>query len=74
MAETALAGLPRLVRMGDEARWRGGSALGAAVAVVGWWLTAWLVGQPVSPVRTGIAFAAVALPTLGLAVPAARVS
>ncbi len=72
MAEGGLAGLPRLVRTGDEARWRGGVALATAVAVAGYWATAWLLEQPVEPVRAGASALLVLVPTLALAVPAGR--
>lgn len=70
MPETTLAGLPRLVRVAAEVRWRGQSALGIALAVAGYWTAAWLLAQPVRPAQTALATAAVGLPTalvLGLA-------
>lgn len=67
-----LAKAPRLVRLSDEFQWRGGAALGAAVAVVGYWVVSWLVGLPVDAPRAGAAFAVAFLPTLALGIPAAR--
>jgi hypothetical protein len=72
MVDGALAGLPRLVRLVDECRWRGATSIGTAIAVTGWWVASWLLEQPVEPVRAAISAAAVLLPTLALAVPAAR--
>lgn len=72
MVDGALAGLPRLVRLADEARWRGTASLGTAVAIAGWWLASWLLERPVDPARAGTSAAAVLLPTLALAVPAYR--
>lgn len=62
--ESALAGLPRLVRVADEARWRGQSAVATAIVVAAYWGATWLVGETVEPERTALAFAVVALPTL----------
>jgi hypothetical protein len=65
--ESALAGLPRLVRVADEARWRGQSAVAAAIVVGLYWGGTWLVGETVDPLRTALAFGAVALPTFLIA-------
>lgn len=61
--ETALAGLPRLVRLPAELRWRGQALAGTAVCVALFWVFAWLLGEPVRPPDTGLALAAAALPT-----------
>jgi hypothetical protein len=65
--ESALAGLPRLVRVADEARWRGQSAVATAIVVGLYWGATWLVGETIEPERTALAFAVVALPTFALA-------
>lgn len=70
--DTALAKAPRLVRLADEFQWRATAALGAAVAVVGYWVMSWLVGLPVDPARAGAAFGVAFVPTLALGIPAAR--
>lgn len=57
MPDTALAGLPRLVRASDEVRWRGGGAAALAVAVAAYWTMAWLLDQPTDALRTGLSFA-----------------
>ncbi len=62
--ESALAGLPRLVRVADETRWRGQSAVATAIVVAAYWGAAWLVGETVEPARAILAFAGVMLPTL----------
>lgn len=62
--ESALAGLPRLVRVADETRWRGQSAVATALVVAAYWGLTWLVGETVEPVRTLLAFVVVAVPTL----------
>lgn len=65
--ESALAGLPRLVRVADESRWRGQSAVMTAVVIAAYWGATWLVGEPIAAARTGLAFAVAALPTLLIA-------
>lgn len=73
MSNGGLAGLPRLVRASGELRWRGGSAFGAGVAAGLFWIATWLVGEAVDPLWTGIAAAAVGLPTfLGMALTSPR--
>lgn len=62
--ESALAGLPRLVRVADETRWRGQSAVATAIVVAAYWGATWLVGETVEPARATLAFAGVMLPTL----------
>ncbi len=72
MADAALAGLPRLVRVVEEVRARGIAAVGIGVAAAGWWLAAWLVGQDVDGPRTLLGGLVVAVPTLLLAGLAGR--
>lgn len=67
MADSALAGLPRLVRVVDEVRHRGFAGVGIGIAAAGWWTTAWLLGQRVSELNTVLAFAAVFVPSLVIA-------
>lgn len=62
--ETLLAGLPRLVRVADETRWRGQVAVATAAVVAVFWAATWLVGEPVRVGATAAAAAATALPTL----------
>jgi hypothetical protein len=62
--ETLLAGLPRLVRVADETRWRGQASVATAGVVATFWVATWLLGEPVRPRETALAAAAVALPTL----------
>lgn len=65
--ETVLAGLPRLVRVADETRWRGGASLATATVVAAFWLSTWLLGEEVRAGATALAAAVVALPTLAVA-------
>ena len=65
--DTLLAGLPRLVRVTDETRWRGQSAVLTALVVAAFWAFTWLVGEPVRPGPTALAAAAAALPALLIA-------
>lgn len=62
--ETLLAGLPRLVRVADETRWRGQASVATAAVVTAFWASTWLLGEPVRPRETAVAAAVVALPTL----------
>ncbi|WP_217914192.1 hypothetical protein [Miltoncostaea marina] len=62
--ETLLAGLPRLVRVADETRWRGQCSVAAALVVAAFWACTWLLGEPVRPDRTALAAAASAVPPL----------
>jgi hypothetical protein len=55
------------VRVADEARWRGQSAVATAIVVGLFWGATWLVGETIEPVRTALAFAVVALPTFAFA-------
>lgn len=62
--DTVLAGLPRVVRVAEETRWRGQSAVATAIVLVLFWGLTWLLGEPVDPVRTPVGFVAVLAPTL----------
>lgn len=66
MAEGALAGLPRLVRVVPELRFRGQTAVALAIVTATFAGSAWLLGAPLDGPRAGGAFAAVALPTLAV--------
>lgn len=65
--ETLLAGLPRLVRVADETRWRGQSCVATAVVVTAFWLSTWLLEEPVRPGAVALAAAVAAIPTLMVA-------
>lgn len=67
MADAALAGLPRLVRVGEEVRMRGVAALGIGTAAAGWWMLAYLIDQDVSVLKTLVAGGAVGALTLVIA-------
>jgi hypothetical protein len=62
--DTVLAGVPRVVRVADETRWRGHSAVATAIVLSVFWSLTWLLGEPVESVRTLVGFAAVLAPTL----------
>jgi hypothetical protein len=62
--DTVLAGLPRVVRVADETRWRGHSAVATALVLAVFWSMTWLLGEPVERVRTPAGFLAVLAPTL----------
>jgi hypothetical protein len=64
--ETLLAGLPRLVRVADEVRWRGQFCVATAAVVALFWVLSWLVDEPVRAGVTALATAAVAVPTLAV--------
>jgi len=64
VADTVLAGLPRLVRVRDEVRMRGIAALGIGAATVGWWMLAWLLGEGVDGLRFGLAVVGIGVPAL----------
>jgi hypothetical protein len=64
--ETLLAGLPRLVRVADEVRWRGQFCVATAAVVALFWVLSWLVDEPVRAGVTALAAAAVAVPTLAV--------
>ena len=65
--DTVLAGLPRVVRVAEETRWRGQSAVATAIVLALFWAVTWLLGEPVEYVRTPVGFAAVLVPTLAVA-------
>lgn len=54
------------MRVADEARWRGQSAVATAIVVGLYWGATWLVGETVEPERAALAFGAVALPTFAI--------
>lgn len=62
--DTVLAGLPRVVRVADESRWRGQSAVATALVLGAFWGFTWLLGEPVEVLRTTVSFGAVLTPTL----------
>ena len=49
-----LAGLPRIVRAGDEVRWRGELLMSLGLASAAYWTVLWLVDGPVNPAAAGI--------------------
>jgi hypothetical protein len=55
------------VRVADEARWRGQSAVATAIVVGLYWGATWLVGETIELTRTVVAFVAVAVPTFAFA-------
>jgi len=67
VADAALAGLPRLVRVVEEVRMRGVAALGIGTAAAGWWMLAYLIDQDVSVLKTLVAGGAVGVVTLVIA-------
>lgn len=70
--DTVLAGLPRVVRVADEARWRGQSAVATAIVVAVFWVSTWLLGEPVQVARTLVGATAVFVPTFAIVWFAAR--
>jgi hypothetical protein len=64
VADTVLAGLPRLVRVRDEVRMRGIAALGIGAATAGWWMLAWLLGEGVDVLRFSLAALGIGIPAL----------
>jgi len=64
VADSVLAGLPRLVRVRDEVRMRGIAALGIGAATVGWWMLAWLLNEGVDGLRFIAAVAVIGIPSL----------
>ncbi|MCU0307964.1 MAG: hypothetical protein MUE51_09420 [Thermoleophilia bacterium] len=71
MADAMLAGLPRLVRVADETRWRGQSAVALALSVACYWTVAWLLDGPVAP---GQAFASAGTALLAALIGAGLIS
>lgn len=57
MAETLLAGLPRIVRAADEIRWRGQALMALGLASACYWTVLWLIDGPVAPLASGVLFA-----------------
>src|SRR5262245_46174613 len=72
MADATLAGLPRLVRVAEEVRWRGQAAMAVALAVASYWAALWLLDRPVKPLETTISFATVGILTAGVSSLASR--
>lgn len=58
MADTALAGLPRIVRAAGEVRWRGQALMALGLASACFWTVLWLVDGPVQPSVAGAVFVA----------------
>jgi hypothetical protein len=65
--DTLLAGLPRLVRIADETRWRGQACVATALVVALFWVSTWLLGEPVRGAATALAATVAAVPTLLIA-------
>jgi hypothetical protein len=61
--DSVLVGLPRVVRVAEETRWRGQSAVATAIVVGLFWSLTWLLGEPLELSRTLAGFVAVVLPT-----------
>ncbi|HSJ74338.1 MAG TPA: hypothetical protein VK904_08470 [Miltoncostaeaceae bacterium] len=55
------------MRVADEARWRGQSAVATAIVVGLYWGATWLVGETIEVTRTVLAVTAVAVPTFAFA-------
>ena len=64
MPESALAGLPRLVRVANELRFRGQAGLGIAVATAGFWAFSWLLNEPMRELESLLALLATGAPIL----------
>ncbi|MDX6554505.1 MAG: hypothetical protein QOD86_700 [Miltoncostaeaceae bacterium] len=64
MPESALAGLPRLVRVATELRFRGQAGLGIAVATAGFWAFSWLLDEPMHELQSLLALLVTGVPTL----------
>jgi hypothetical protein len=67
LPDVMLAGLPRLVRVAEEMRWRGQAGVTIAMAVVAYWLTQWLLDAEPRPLETAISLLAVSALTAGVA-------
>ena len=52
--------------MADETRWRGQASVATATVVVAFWVSTWLLGEPVRPGASALAAAVVAIPTLAI--------
>jgi hypothetical protein len=59
MDNTALAGLPRLVRVSDEVRLRGQTAVAIAVSVAAYWVLGWISDEPLDLLTTAANFGVV---------------
>ncbi len=70
--DSLLAGLPRLVRVADETRWRGQAGVATALVVAAFWVSTWLLGEPVRVGATALAAAAAAIPALVISTAAGR--
>lgn len=66
MADAALAGFPRIVRAGDEVRWRGQVLWSLGLASLSYWIIVWLLGGPVDTLSSAVVFAAGLLAALVL--------
>ncbi len=55
MADATLEGMPRIARAPEEIRLRGSLALAVVVATVLWWVTQWLIDQPLQTGRAALA-------------------
>jgi hypothetical protein len=64
MPESTLAGLPRLVRVATELRFRGQAGLGIAVATAGFWAFSWLLDEPMRELQSLLALLVTGVPTL----------
>ncbi len=67
MPDVMLAGLPRLVRIAEEMRWRGQAGVAIGMAVAAYWLTQWLLEADTRPLETGLSLLVVSVLTAGVA-------
>ncbi len=51
MSDATLEGMPRIARASEEIRIRGSLAIAVVVATVLWWVTQWLIDQPLQTRR-----------------------
>ncbi len=72
MADTALAGLPRIVRAADEICWRGQAMLSLGLASACYWTAMWLVDGPVQPLAASVVFMASLMMSLVLSAITSR--
>ncbi len=61
MSDATLDGMPRITRAAEEIRIRGSLAIAVAAATVLWWVTQWLINQPLQPRRALLVALLVAL-------------
>jgi hypothetical protein len=66
MPDAMLAGLPRLVRIAEEVRWRGGAGVAIAFAVSAYWLAQWLLDVDVRVLESLLSLLAVSVLTAGV--------